>query len=201
MSCNLCDGSPYSAIWHDCCGCDKGIDPEEFCEECGEHESECECGKMKVIEGDLIKLAQEGEFDVIVHGCNCFCNMGAGIADTIAEVFPDAMLADQMTTLGDPTKLGTYSQATVGDITIVNAYTQYKYTRNEVDVDYDALRECFASIAEEFSGQRIGYPLIGAGLAGGDWDIISEIIEEELEGEDHTLVKFNGKYTNVKYKG
>lgn len=28
-----------------------------------------------------------------------------------------------------------------------------------------------------------------------------KIIDEELDGEDHTLVKFNGKYTNVKYKG
>ena len=30
----------------------------------------------------------------------------------------------------------------------------------------------------------------GAGLAGGDWDTISSIINEELEGEDHTLVVF-----------
>jgi len=37
-------------------------------------------------------------------------------------------------------------------------------------------------------GMRIGYPLIGAGLAGGDWTIISAIIDEELKGEDHALV-------------
>jgi hypothetical protein len=30
--------------------------------------------------------------------------------------------------------------------------------------------------------------MIGAGLAGGDWEIISAIINEELYGEDHTLV-------------
>lgn len=41
--CNLCDGSPYSAIWHDCGGCDKGLDPEDFCEECGEYKDDCEC--------------------------------------------------------------------------------------------------------------------------------------------------------------
>jgi O-acetyl-ADP-ribose deacetylase (regulator of RNase III) len=39
---------------------------------------------------------------------------------------------------------------------------------------------------------RIGYPAIGAGLAGGDWEVISSIIEEELKGEDHTFVKFIG---------
>jgi O-acetyl-ADP-ribose deacetylase (regulator of RNase III) len=32
----------------------------------------------------------------------------------------------------------------------------------------------------ESTGQRIGYPKIGAGLAGGDWEIIAAIIEEEL---------------------
>jgi O-acetyl-ADP-ribose deacetylase (regulator of RNase III) len=35
---------------------------------------------MKEIEGDLIDLAKRGHFDVVTHGCNCFCTMGAGIA-------------------------------------------------------------------------------------------------------------------------
>jgi len=45
----------------------------------------------------------------------------------------------------------------------------------------------------ESTGQRIGYPKIGAGLAGGDWEIIAAIIiiEEELAGEDHTLVEYS----------
>jgi len=39
------------------------------------------------IEGDLIKLAKQGKFDVITHGCNCFCTMGAGIAPQMAKAF------------------------------------------------------------------------------------------------------------------
>jgi len=35
--------------------------------------------------------------------------------------------------------------------------------------------------------------MIGAGLAGGDWTVISKIINKELEGEDHTLVMWNKK--------
>jgi O-acetyl-ADP-ribose deacetylase (regulator of RNase III) len=38
-------------------------------------------------DGDLIKLAKQGTFDVIAHGCNCFCTMGAGIAPKMAEAF------------------------------------------------------------------------------------------------------------------
>ena len=42
---------------------------------------------VNVIKGDLIKLALEGKFDVIGHGCNCFCSMGAGIAVPMAKTF------------------------------------------------------------------------------------------------------------------
>ena len=57
-------------------------------------------------------------------------------------------------------------------------------------VDYDAIRAVFAEVRDRFSGQRIGYPKIGAGLGGGDWERIATIIDEELDGEDHTLVVF-----------
>ena len=40
------------------------------------------------------------------------------------------------------------------------------------------------------TGKRIGYPRIGAGLAKGDWGVISNIIDVELGGEDHTLVEY-----------
>ncbi len=43
-------------------------------------------------------------------------------------------------------------------------------------------------LKERYSGQRLGLSKIGAGLAGGDWEIISQIIDEELAGEDVTLV-------------
>jgi O-acetyl-ADP-ribose deacetylase (regulator of RNase III) len=43
---------------------------------------------------------------------------------------------------------------------------------------------------QEFSGKRIGIPLIGAGLAGGDWNKIAAIIDEAMQGEDITLVRY-----------
>jgi len=58
------------------------------------------------------------------------------------------------------------------------------------EVDYDAIRAVMQRIKARFAGSRIGYPLIGAGLARGDWSVISRVIEEELAGEDHTLVEF-----------
>jgi O-acetyl-ADP-ribose deacetylase (regulator of RNase III) len=144
---------------------------------------------MKTIIGNLITLANQGEFDVIIHGCNCFNNMGAGIAKEIKLKFPQAWMVDQGTIKGNRKKLGNITFANSGAVTVVNAYTQYKYGRNECNADYQAIRQCFKKVKEKFSGKRIGFPMIGAGLAGGDWSVISKIIDEELEGEDFTLVK------------
>ncbi len=27
---------------------------------------------IRYVDGDLVKMAKEGKFDVIAHGCNCF---------------------------------------------------------------------------------------------------------------------------------
>jgi O-acetyl-ADP-ribose deacetylase (regulator of RNase III) len=143
---------------------------------------------FKVVIGDLVEMAKQGQFDVIVHGCNCHCTMGAGIAKIIKKEWPAAYQADLATKKGDRSKLGTYSMATVDGLTIVNLYTQYNYTRDKVDVEYEALETGLKKIKEEFSGQRIGLPMIGAGLAGGNWGLIKEIIGDCLHGEDATVV-------------
>jgi O-acetyl-ADP-ribose deacetylase (regulator of RNase III) len=149
---------------------------------------------MHIEQGDLIEKAKAGEFDVVVHGCNCFCTMGAGIAKTIKQVFPAAYQADLATAAGDRAKLGTYSTAQVdrtgSKLTIVNAYTQYQWRGPGPNVDYEAIRHVFRRLKQEFTGQCIAYPAIGAGLAGGDWAIIAAIIDEELAGENHVFVQW-----------
>ncbi len=150
---------------------------------------------MKTVEGDLLQLALDGHFDVIIHGCNCFCTMDAGVARSIKSEFPEALSADMATQKGDRSKLGSYSHATVirneHTITIINGYTQYNYSGKPILVDYKAISSLFAQLKKEYSGKRFGFPKIGAGLAGGDWDIISAIIKQELNEEDHTLVIYN----------
>lgn len=149
---------------------------------------------MRTIQGDLIALAKQGAVDVVAHGCNCMCQMGAGIARTIKHEFPQAYEADCRTRKGDRTKLGTCTWADFetehGHLIIVNAYTQYDYRGQGVLVDYDAVRNCLRWIAARCGGKRIGLPRIGAGLARGDWDVIRKIIEEELGHMDVTIVEF-----------
>ena len=145
---------------------------------------------FKITYGDLIELAKNGKFDVIVHGCNCHCVMGAGIAKTIRDTWPAAYEADLKTKKGDRSKLGTYSFAKVGDLVIVNLYTQFNYTRDKVDIEYEAFISGLKRIREDFHGKRIGFPMIGAGLASGNWGMIKEMIGDELKGEDVTVVIF-----------
>lgn len=147
---------------------------------------------MKYVKGDLIQLALNGEFDLIVHGCNCFCKWGAGIAKQMKESFPFAHSADYITNKGDKSKLGTYISTKEHGIIVINAYTQYNYGRG-LQADYDAIRSIMKQLKLSFHGRRIGMPLIGAGHAGGDWEVISKIIEEELSGEDVTIVLWNKK--------
>lgn len=150
---------------------------------------------MKVQKGDLIQMTENGKFDVIIHGCNCFCTMGAGIAKQIKDHFPQAYQADQETQVGDEKKLGTYSVAHIKlkkhSFSVINAYTQYHFSGKGILVDYDAVRKIFVRIKNDFTGKKIAYPKIGAGLAKGDWVMISTIIDQELHGEDHTLVEYN----------
>lgn len=147
---------------------------------------------FRLVEGDLIALAEARRFDVIGHGCNCLHSMGAGIAKAIADRFPEALAADLATPLRDPAKLGTYSKAHIAelDLTVLNIYSQFKKAGPRPKVRYEAVEQAARAIAVEFAGKRLGLPMIGAGLAGGDWLIIKEILGVELEPVDLTVVVY-----------
>jgi O-acetyl-ADP-ribose deacetylase (regulator of RNase III) len=150
----------------------------------------------KEVRGDLIKMAKNGDFDVIVHGANCFCTFGAGIATQIRKEFPEAYQADFSTKKGFD-KRGTFTWAqSYNGLIIVNAYTQYKYGHNKDLFDYNGFRAILKQLTMFISNigvHRIGFPQIGAGLAGGDWSRIKEIIQTELSHLDVTVVIYESK--------
>jgi len=152
---------------------------------------------MKHVVGDLLKLAKEGEFDVIFHGCNCHCVMGSGIALGVKKVFPEATAVDSGTIKGDKLKLGTLTAVTIvpetgASVIVVNAYTQYGFNPKESPLNYQALELCLRQIRTLYHDKRIGYPAIGAGLGGGDWNKIYDIIKRVFDGLDHTYVEYDG---------
>lgn len=145
--------------------------------------------------GNLLDLAEAGEFDIIVQGCNCFNTMGGGIAREIRERFSMAAQVDNETVKGDYNKLGNYTTAFTGKFLIVNAYTQYNMSQGTDVFEYTAFQLILEKLINEFGNKRIGLPYVGMGLAGGDKDLIIPMIEwfaseVSKRGGTVTLVEF-----------
>ena len=146
------------------------------------------------VNGDLIDLAKDGHFDVIAHGCNCFCVMGAGIAPQMAEAFncDEFPLEDKLYS-GDANKLGKIDYKTLDingkDLIVVNAYTQYGMGGKPFD--YMAFEEILTDMNIKFKGKHIGLPKIGAGLAGGNWPTIKQMIIDGLTECKVTVVNYS----------
>lgn len=160
---------------------------------------------MKIIEGNLITLAKQGHFDVIAHGCNCFNMQGAGFALQMAKEFdtanPDKYKLEGPSYLGDYNKLGCIEGNIVmgyssdlrkgqyhnENFEVVNMYTQYYGGKN---LSYLALHMCMNKLNHRYGNLKVGLPLIGCGIAGGDWKIVKEVIDIELTNMDVTIVEY-----------
>jgi O-acetyl-ADP-ribose deacetylase (regulator of RNase III) len=156
---------------------------------------------LKHTRGNLLDLAEAGEFDVIVQGCNCFNTMGGGIAREIRERFPVAAEVDAETEKGDYTKLGNWTKSRTTPnknghwFTIINAYTQYNMSQGTDVFEYTAFALILEKLLHKYGDKSIGFPYIGMGLANGDEQTIIGLLEwfaDEVEkkGGSVTLVEF-----------
>lgn len=138
---------------------------------------------------NLIEAAEQREVDIIAHQCNCFCDMKTGIAPKIKHAFPEIYKADLSTKSGSRSKLGNYSKAiTKNGLIGYNLYGQYDFrgrNKGKVDTNYNALDKSLFNMAKDILSLgkkdiKVGLPKIGAGLGGGDWNLISNLIENNL---------------------
>ena len=146
--------------------------------------------------GDLLKA----DADVIVHQVNCQGVMGAGVAKQIREQFPNTYNKYRALCMNFKSNtsamLGMCQYVQEEPFVICNAFGQDFYYRNSVQTQYDKLEKCFYDIAEKYRGKRVALPWkIGCGLAGGDWDVVYEMIFSILAVEGGckvTLYEFAG---------
>lgn len=131
---------------------------------------------MKIIKGNILHV-KDG---YIFHQVNCLGVMGAGLALQIKQNFPSVFKHYQnLVKQESGNLLGKTQVVTVGDsLKIVNVFGQLKIGRNERQTDYDALERAFSSMSEEIkNSDKVYFPYgFGCGLAGGDWDIVSDLI-------------------------
>jgi len=153
---------------------------------------------VKIINGDMVLSYKNNELDAYAQQCNCFCRMGRGIAPLLAKANPDVRKVDNETAEGDKDKLGTVSIAnTEGFPLLFNVYGQYHWSKYKVapnrNTDYNALLTGLREVKLYLTGLSLdsktpltlGLPLIGCGLAGGDWDnvvlpMIKELFEDSI---------------------
>lgn len=147
---------------------------------------------INYVKGNLL----DSGCDYICHQVNCQGVMGSGIAKQIRERFPDVYkyYKDRYNKwyYGSNEKLlGTIDVVYCRDqnMMVVNMYSQ-----NECGYDgkrytsYDAFSDALHAIKHTVrEGYTIGFPkYIGCGLGGGNWKIVSTMIEEIL-GNDYDV--------------
>jgi len=132
-------------------------------------------------EGDLLSVTK----GIIVHGCNCQGVMGSGVAAVIREKYPEAYAVYRKQEEIEGLTLGNISIYGVDEnLIIINALTQF-YCGNDKSiryVSYDAMYDAFlgVKVIAEKTALPVHFPLIGCGLANGDWKIVEPIIESAL---------------------
>jgi O-acetyl-ADP-ribose deacetylase (regulator of RNase III) len=143
--------------------------------------------------GDVVEALLDGEVNVLIHQTNCQGVMGSGIAKQIKEKIPKAY--DAYKTLQKENQgnliLGDISHCWVeqrnkksGYIININGQDQYT-NRNICNTNYAALGKGLieaCSLTEK--KDIVAMPKIGAGLGGGDWNVIEAIINSVFNDRD-----------------
>lgn len=165
---------------------------------------------IEIVNGDIF----ESDADAILHQVNCQGVMGSGVAKQVREKFPavfryykarcdeDKKFKEQTgcvrSSLLGLAQICYKEDYLVGQVkdtqVIVNLFAQdnYGYDGN-CYTDYDALRKSLQTVNKQFSGEKVAIPyLMACHRGGGDWNVVSKMIEETLTDCDVTLYKFKG---------
>ena len=133
---------------------------------------------MKKIIGNILEVKAPA---IIVHQVNCKGVAGAGLALAIRKKWPDWHKHYQF----NPPSLGAIDQYEVEPgIEVCSFYAQDSFGQG-LQTNYDAFLLCLKrlrlALAEKRNPTTVFFPYkIGCGLAGGDWDIVSQFIEDEF---------------------
>lgn len=151
---------------------------------------------MKIIRGDLLDFKK----GILAHQVNCQMRMGAGIALAIRTKYPLAYNQYRMLSkvpIGKRLGKGQIVRV-LQDLYIANLFGQYHYyPRGVCHTDYTALTVAMRQMRQWRNNIRgKNFPIyipfgMGCGLAGGDWNVVSGIINDVIP--DAIVVKLPPK--------
>ncbi len=126
---------------------------------------------------------------IICHQVNSEGVMGAGLALSIKNKYPVVYKEYMEVYNTGQWRTGRVSYTEVADgLFVANLCAQGMYGYGGRFTDYEALEQCIESVKGFAPELPIYFPYgIGCGLAGGDWEIVSEMIEKIIP--DATIVR------------
>lgn len=135
---------------------------------------------MNIIKGDATQ--PQDTPTILMHICNIQGGWGAGFVLALSKKWklPEQEYRNWFKTK-DHFELGSVQFVGVGgNITVANMLAQDGF--GGVAIKYDALRACLKKVYlfANKNQMQVVAPKIGAGLGGGDWNVIQKIIQDEL---------------------
>lgn len=149
--------------------------------------------KIKYVKGDVT----EAKETIIAHGCNAQGVMGSGVAAIIRKKFPEAYEMYHDACNSGHLRLGMTQFIPSNDKLIANCLTQEFYGTDRRHVNYEAVAMICNDLNAQAGDDAVALPLIGAGLAGGDWSVISAIIEAEFTTATPVVYVFDSEHMHL----
>lgn len=142
--------------------------------------------------GDLLEAHKDG-VTIIGHQCNCRGGWNRGIHAAIGKKWPNVIekYISFKWHLGDMRIFETgIPNFRIAYLAGQDGYGNAART-GLVYTNYKALEEAIIKLYESLDPRtdKVGFPLIGAGLAGGDWSVIEDIIIRVFKGVPVTIYK------------
>lgn len=148
------------------------------------------------IKGDATQPSKNGKNKIIAHVCNNLGFWGKGFVLSLSWRWP--FLKEEYQKFvhknkkeGLPLLGRTFFSEVEEDILVANMIAQQgiRPMNGLPPIRYEALSDCLEKVAEKAksTNSNVHMPKIGAGLAGGDWNVIEEMIKSKICGSDGSV--------------
>ena len=147
-------------------------------------------GLTTMIEIVNCPLEEFDEAEILANQTNCLGRFGSGVALAIKNKYPEVYEGYRNFCKENKHKLlgSVYICDTNDGKTIANLFGQERYGRVGRYTDYNALNSALYSLAnymKDCGMQSVAFPYkIGCGTGGGDWNLVSKMIQEHFKDFD-----------------
>ena len=133
---------------------------------------------FQIVKGNLLK---DFSGDIVAHQVNCKGVMGGGIARQIKDIYPDTYMEYNCFCNEEEYLLGKMLISNTPKYKIANLFGQDGFARGSRQTNYMALESSLNKLKNYMQAnfiESVGFPyMIGCGLAGGDTDVVMDMIK------------------------